>query len=186
MKLKFIQSDEIYSINLPSPDFHVHLKLKGFKKVLARSSAVEDLYLYGSFFDIKIYQPEINKTYFNESLRGVTQVKIPKKQSKVYDWRKYYYNMETFFNNFSKSIEKPNKKWLKETTENNIKKDLQIISSLIPENRKIKKLLDYVRLEWNNAEEIISAYISRAYGLMNEDYTMVKELEDLIKKLEKW
>jgi len=131
MKLKFIQSDEIYSINLPSPDFHVHLKLKGFKKVLARSSAAEDLYLYGSFFDIKIYQPEINKIYFNESLRGVTQVKIPKKQSKVYDWRKYYYNMETFFNNFSKSIEKPNKKWLKETTKKNIKKDLKSLNKIL-------------------------------------------------------
>ena len=68
----------------------------------------------------------------------------------------------------------------------NIKKDLQIISTIIPENRKIKKLLDYVELESNNSEEIISAYISRAYGLMNEDYIMVKEQEDLIKKLEKW
>ncbi len=131
MKLKFIQSDEIYSINLPNPDFHVHLKLKGFKKVLAKSSATEDLYLYGSFFDIKIYQPEINKIYFNESLRGVTKVKIPKKQSKVYDWRKYYYNMETFFNNFSKSIEKPNKKWLKETTKKNIKKDLKSLNKIL-------------------------------------------------------
>ncbi len=131
MKLKFIQSDEIYSINLPNPDFHVYLKLKGFKKVLARSSAVEDLYLYGSFFDIKVYQPEINKIYFNESLRGVTQVKIPKKQVKINDWRKYYYNMEAFFNNFSKSINKPNKKWLKETTKKNIKRDLKNLNDVI-------------------------------------------------------
>ena len=131
MKLKFIQSDEIYSINLPNPDFHVYLKLKGFKKVLARTSDVEDLYLYGSFFDIKIYQPEINKVYFNENLRGVTKVKIPKKQSKVNDWRKYYYNIETLFNNFSKSIYKPNKKWLKETTKKNIKKDLKNLNDVI-------------------------------------------------------
>ena len=66
----------------------------------------------------------------------------------------------------------------------NIKKDLQIISTIIPENRKIKRLLDYVELESKNSEEIISAYISRAYGLMNEDYIKVKELEDLINKLE--
>ena len=131
MKLKFIQSDEIYSINLPNPDFHVYLKLKGFKKVLARTSDVEDLYLYGSFFDIKIYQPEINKVYFNENLRGVTKVKIPKKQSKVNDWRKYYYNIETLFNNFSKSIYKPNKKWLKETTKKNIKRDLKNLNEVI-------------------------------------------------------
>ena len=40
--------------------------IKGFKKVLAQSTAVEDLFLYGSFINFKIYQPELNKYYFDE------------------------------------------------------------------------------------------------------------------------
>ena len=68
---------------------------------------------------------------------------------------------------------------------NNLKKEIKIISSIIPENRKIDKLLEYLDLNSTNSEEIISAYISRAYSLLNEDYIKVKELEDLLLKLEK-
>ena len=44
MKLRFVQADDIYSITLPNPDYHINLNLKGFKKVLAKSSDVEELY----------------------------------------------------------------------------------------------------------------------------------------------
>ena len=131
MKMRFVQSDEIYSINLANPDYHIHINLKGFKKVLAKSSASEDLYLYGSFVDLKIFQPDLDKIYFNEGLRGVTKIKIPKDQTEVNDWRKYYYNLEILFNNFSKNIIKQDKKWLKETTKNKIKKDLKNLNSLL-------------------------------------------------------
>lgn len=66
-----------------------------------------------------------------------------------------------------------------------LKKEIKIISTIIPENRKIYKLLEYVDLSNPNSEDIITAYISRAYSLLNEDYIKVKELEDLLQKLEK-
>tara|TARA_B100000959_G_scaffold61126_1_gene64243 strand:+ start:403 stop:1587 length:1185 start_codon:yes stop_codon:yes gene_type:complete len=131
MKLMFVQTDEIYSIKLPNPDYHIHINLKGFKKVLAKSSASEDLYLYGSFVDVKFFQPDLNKIYFDEALRGVTKIKIPKDQTEVNDWRKYYYNLEILFNNFSKNIIKQDKKWIKETTKNKIKKDLKNLKTLL-------------------------------------------------------
>ena len=131
MKLRFIQSNEIYSLKLPNPDFHINLRLKGFKKVLAKSSASEDLYLYGSFFNIKIFQPEINKIYFEEELRGVSEVKIPKDQSEINHWRKYFYNIEIFFDNFSKNIIKHDNKWLKETSKNKIKNKIKSLSEII-------------------------------------------------------
>ena len=116
MKLKFAQSDKIFDIKLPNPDYHIEINIKGFKKVLAQSTAVEDLFLYGSFINLKIYQPELNKYYFDETLRGVTQVKIPKEQTDINDWRKYYYNLEILFDDFSKNIIKQDKKWLKKAT----------------------------------------------------------------------
>ena len=131
MKLRFVQTDEIYSIKLPNPDYHIDINLKGFKKVLAKTSASEDLYLYGSFVDLKIFQPDLDKIYFNEGLRGVTKIKIPKDQTDVNDWRKYYYNLEILFNNFSKNIIKQDKKWMKEATKNKIKKDLKGLNSIL-------------------------------------------------------
>ena len=135
MKLRFVQTDEIYSIKLPNPDYHIDINLKGFKKVLAKTSASEDLYLYGSFVDLKIFQPDLDKIYFSEGLRGVTKVKIPKDQMDVNDWRKYYYNLKKLFNNFSKNIIKQDQKWMKEATKNKIKKDLKGLNNIL---KKVK------------------------------------------------
>ena len=123
--------DKIYDIKLPNPDYHIELNIKGFKKVLAQSTAVEDLFLYGSFINFKIYQPELNKYYFDETLRGVTQVKIPKEQSDINDWRKYYYNLEILFDDFSKNIIKQDKKWLKKATKKKIKKEIKNLNLII-------------------------------------------------------
>lgn len=131
MKLRFVETDKIYSIKLPNPDYHVYINLKGFKKVLAKTSDIENLFLYGSFFEIKIFQPDIDEIYFNETLRGVTKIKVPKDQVDVNDWRKYYYNMEILFNNFSTNIIKSDKKWLKEVSKNKIKKSLKSLNSVI-------------------------------------------------------
>ena len=131
MKLRFVETDKIYSIKVPNPDYHVHIILKGFKKVLAKSSDIENLFLYGSFFEIKIFQPDIDEIYFNETLRGVTKIKVPRDQVDVNDWRKYYYNMEILFNNFSTNITKSDKKWLKEVSKNKIKKSLKSLNSVI-------------------------------------------------------
>ena len=131
MKLRFVETDKIYSIKLPNPDYHVHIILKGFKKVLAKSSDIENLFFYGSFFEIKIFQPDIDEIYFNEALRGVTKIKVPQDQVDVNEWRKYYYNMEILFNNFSTNITKSDKKWLKEVSKNKIKKSLKSLNSVI-------------------------------------------------------
>jgi len=132
MKMRFVQTDKVYSILLPNPDYHVHIDLKGFKKVLAKTADVNDLYLYGSFVDIKIFQPDLdNFIYFEESLRGVTEHKIPKSQIKINDWRKYYYNLEILFDSFSSSIIKPDNKWLKREKKKNIKKDLKNLNNLL-------------------------------------------------------
>ena len=135
MKMRFVQTDEIYSVKLANPDYHIHINLKGFKKVLHRTSDVEDLYLYGSFIDLKIFQPDLDKIYFNESLRGVTPIKIPKGQADLNDWRKYYYNLEILFNDFSNNIIKQDKKWMKKATKNKIKKDLKNLNTIL---KKVK------------------------------------------------
>ena len=77
------------------------------------------------------YKLDLDKIYFNEGLRGVTKIKIPKDQTDINDWRKYYYNLEILFNNFSKNIIKQDKKWMKETTKNKIKKDLKGLNSIL-------------------------------------------------------
>ena len=94
-------------------------------------AGLQDISVMRSIPNIKIFQPDLNEIYFNEGLRGITKIKIPIGQADVNDWRKYYYNMEILFDNFSKNIIKPEKKWLKETTKNKIKKDLKKVNAVI-------------------------------------------------------
>jgi len=79
-----------------------------------------------------------------------------------------------------------NIKFLKDNNEsiNSEIENIDNISSLLPENRKIKEILRYLDLEKKNSEAIISAYISRAYSMFKEDYIKVKELENEILELE--
>ena len=84
--------------------------------------------------DVKLFQGDsvaILKIYFSETLRGVTNVKIPKSQTDVNDWRKYNYNLEVLFDNFSKNIIKQDNKWIKKATKNKIKKDLKKLNALM-------------------------------------------------------
>ena len=43
MKQQFVNSNEIYDIKLPNPEFVIDLTLRGYKKKLAKSSDVENL-----------------------------------------------------------------------------------------------------------------------------------------------
>ena len=83
------------------------------------------------FVNLKIFQPDLNKIYFNETLRGVTNIKIPKGQVEINDWRKYYYNLEILFNDFSKNIIKQDSKWIKKATKKKIRKDLKNLNNVI-------------------------------------------------------
>ena len=64
------------------------------------------------------------------------------------------------------------------------KKEILNISELLPENRKIKEIISYLDIETEKSEKLISAYISRAYSMFNEDYIKVKELDSIIQDLE--
>ena len=48
----------------------------------------------------------------------------------------------------------------------------------------ILEIINFLDLEKRNSEKIISAYISRAYSMLNEDYIKVKELETEILELD--
>ncbi len=113
MKQRFVNSDEIYDIQLPTPDFNIELTIRGFKKVLGKTSDVSEIYLYGAYTNIKILQPDLEKIYFNEKLKNAKQIEMPKGIKGVDDWRKFYYSLVTLFDKFSINITNPSDKYMK-------------------------------------------------------------------------
>ena len=111
MKLVFTNSDIIYDISLPKPEFDIILTIRGFKKVAAAKSDVRTIYLYGSYMNIKVLQKELNKTYFDEKIKNASQIEIPNNIENTDDWRKFYTSTILLFQKFAKNIKTPSEKW---------------------------------------------------------------------------
>jgi len=116
MKQRFANTDEIYEIKLPKPDFNIELTVRGFKKVLAKTSDVSNIFLYGSYANIKILQPDLDKVYIDARFKNANQIKMPVGIEEVDDWRKFNYSLIKLFDDFSSNITKTSNDYLNNQT----------------------------------------------------------------------
>ena len=132
MKQQFVNSDVIYDIELPKPDYDINITVRGFKKVLAKKSDVNNIYFWASFLNLKIYQPDSNKIYMDDNLKNVIKKSIPSQIQDVNDWYKFYITTYELFDNFSLNINYPNDKWLKKINDtSDFKKNMLKIGELM-------------------------------------------------------
>lgn len=115
MKLAFVNSDTIYDIELPKPDFDIILTIRGFKKITVATSDVRNVYLFGSYTKIQVIQKELNKTYFDEKIKNASQIEIPNNIENIDNWRKFYFSTIILFDKFSSNINSLNSKWAKKS-----------------------------------------------------------------------
>ena len=132
MKQQFVNSDVIYDIELPKPDYNINITVRGFKKVLAKKSDINNIYFWASFLNLKIYQPDLNKVYMDDNLKNVIKKSIPSQIQDVNDWYKFYITTYELFDNFSLNINSPDDEWLKKVNDSpNFKINMQKIDKLM-------------------------------------------------------
>ena len=132
MKQQFVNSDVIYDIELPKPDFNINITVRGFKKVLAKKSDVNNIYFWASFLNLKIYQPDLNKVYMDDDLKNVIKKSIPSQIQDVNDWYKFYITTYELFDDFSLNINNPDDEWLKNVNDSeNFKINMHKINQLM-------------------------------------------------------
>ena len=136
MKQQFVNSNEIYDIKLPNPEFVIDLTLRGYKKKLAKSSDVENLYWWASFINVTILQPDLNKIYFNENLKNLLKKKIPAQITEIDDWYKFYMSTVQLFDNYSINVSSPDQKWASKSSKN---------EQLFENMEKLKPLFDKLK-----------------------------------------
>ena len=115
MKQQFVNSDIVYDIELPKPDYNIEITIRGFKKVLAKKSDVNNIYFWASFLNLKIYQPDLNKIYIDNNLKNVMKKSIPSQIKDINDWYKFYITTYELFDSFSLNINKIDNQWLQKT-----------------------------------------------------------------------
>ena len=116
MKARIVQSSEIYNISLPKPDFFIELGISNFRKAIAETSDVSDVWQYGSAITIKIYEPDLNKIYLNDRLIRVTNVKRAK-GTDINHWGKFYYNNQILLEELAINISKQDRNWISASSE---------------------------------------------------------------------
>jgi hypothetical protein len=136
MKQQFVNSDAIYDIVLPQPEFVIDLTLRGYKKKLAKTSAVENLFWWASFINVKISQPDLNKVYLDEKLKNLLKKKIPAQITEIDNWYKFYMSTTQLFDRFGKNVASPDGVWTKKASKN--KMLLSNLQGLEPLLRKLQ------------------------------------------------
>lgn len=136
MKQQFVNSDDIYNITLPKPEFVIDLTMRGYKKKLARSSPVENLFWWASFINVTISQPDLKKIYFDENLKNLLKKKIPAQITEIDDWYKFYMSTIQLFDKFSQNVSTPSGAWTAKASKN--KTLLTNLGSLEPLFKKLK------------------------------------------------
>ena len=83
-KMALVFSDaSAVQFKIPAATFAVDVDVKGFKKVLDKSTDAEALWIYGAFLGIRVYEPEFNSVYFDAPVKyGVSKV-VPSTQKAV-------------------------------------------------------------------------------------------------------
>ena len=112
-------------IKLPNPDYHVHLTIRGFKSVLFKESTINSQWIYGSFVNIKILQPEFpdedKQVKIDERFKHGKNVEFSNrsiKNKESFEWIFFNESLKLLFDNFSMQTIKIDKKWLKGSNDN--------------------------------------------------------------------
>ena len=117
--LKFQNSQR--EISLPDPDYHIHLTIRGFKSILFKEGNIDEQWIYGSYVNIKVIQPDTDEVSINEKFKSAINVELSKRSMKnksSFEWIFYNDSLKLLFDNFSRQTVEIDKKWLKSANGN--------------------------------------------------------------------
>ena len=111
-------------IKLPDPDYHIHLTIRGFKNILYKEGNIDEQWIYGSYVNIKIIQPDQPddnlKIKMDEKFKNGLNVELSKrslKNKESFEWIFFNDSLKVLFDNFSKQTLEFDKKWIKSSNE---------------------------------------------------------------------
>ncbi|HAB08489.1 MAG TPA: hypothetical protein DD757_13020 [Alcanivorax sp.] len=112
MSARFANS-RVYTLSVPEPDYHIDLRVRGFKKVAFDERASGRSVVYGSFIGLKVYEPLSGKVFMDQRFkRGATRV-IPACQLSASDWPAYQESLLGLFDELAHQITARERDWAK-------------------------------------------------------------------------
>lgn len=100
-----------FSLTIPEADYEISIRLDGLKKVLTGTSPGVEVWIYGTFFTIRVFEPLSAKDFFNGQLKlGATRT-IPTTLREVDDWPSFEEAIQKLFNEFTGALAASDEAW---------------------------------------------------------------------------
>ena len=115
---------DVFSLEIPSPDFVISLSLKKLIKAKLGANEVEDAYTYVSIVNIKAEQSEMGSTSIDVDVRYALPVTVSKSIKNIDDRSHFVESIIQLFNTFTQQITKPESEWLDTWVESS-RKDIE-------------------------------------------------------------
>jgi len=94
---------EVYTLQLPSADYAISVDFKGFKKLKFKESSAGTSYVYGTFADMRIQEPN-GPVFLGASLKNAEVKVVPSTQTHVDDFPAFYDSLNGLFVKLAETV----------------------------------------------------------------------------------
>jgi hypothetical protein len=86
-RMSVVFSDaRVQDFQIPSASYSIDLTLRKLTKELYKEDVGKDAFLYGAYTTVKIYDPDLGKTYWEKKIKYGAVKNIPKLQKSIDDY----------------------------------------------------------------------------------------------------
>lgn len=104
---------EVYSLQLPSADYAISVDFKGFKKLKFKEASAGTSFIYGTFADLRIQEPN-GPVFLRSALKNAEVKVVPVSQTHVDDFPAFYDSLNGLFVKLAEAVaEGKGNDWLK-------------------------------------------------------------------------
>lgn len=104
----------VYQFEIPSPDYRIHITVRGFKKVPLDSNNAVTAWAYGSYLRVKITDFDDAEIYLDAPFKYGAVKKILNGNENLDDWTIYQESMFSLIDQLTHQLGNPDRKWLSE------------------------------------------------------------------------
>lgn len=102
MRMQVLDGD-VYSLQLPSPDYAIRVDFKGFKKLKFKEASAGTSFIYGTFAGMRIQEPN-GPVFLNTVLKNAEVKVVPVTQTHVDDFPAFYDSLNGLFVKLAEAV----------------------------------------------------------------------------------
>lgn len=135
MAARFANGD-VFQLELPAPDYRIHLRVRGYKKMLLDSNSIQSAWGYASYINVAIKSYDDSKVYLDSPFKYAVTKNVIAGTRDQDDWSAFQESMSTLIDQTTMQIAKPDSDWLEEWSEgDDTLEELESLSGILERTR---------------------------------------------------